>query len=74
MGASTRTVVVIICCAVALSACRAFAQDWPQWRGGNRDAMVTDFNTPEARPPTLANSGQPSGTLWPPDAALRKIW
>src|SRR6266849_3442676 len=31
----------------------AWAQDWPQWRGPNRDAKVTGFNAPKAWPKKL---------------------
>jgi outer membrane protein assembly factor BamB len=30
------------------------AQDWPQWRGPNRDGAVTSFNEPASWPDTLA--------------------
>jgi outer membrane protein assembly factor BamB len=30
------------------------AQDWPQWRGPNRDGAVASFNEPSAWPDTLA--------------------
>lgn len=29
------------------------AQDWPQWRGANRDGKVNDFITPEKWPPEI---------------------
>jgi len=31
-----------------------FTQDWPQWRGVNRDGKVTGFIAPQTLPPTLA--------------------
>ena len=31
----------------------AFAQDWPQWRGQNRDAKVTGFTAPQKWPEKL---------------------
>lgn len=31
----------------------AFAQDWPQWRGQNRDARVSGFEAPATWPETL---------------------
>jgi len=31
----------------------SFAQDWPQWRGDNRDGKVTGFNAPQAWPAAL---------------------
>jgi outer membrane protein assembly factor BamB len=39
--------------ALALSAVSIWAQDWPQWRGPNRDAKVTGFTAPKAWPKTL---------------------
>ena len=30
------------------------AQDWPQWRGANRDGKVNDFTAPESWPPELS--------------------
>ncbi len=30
------------------------AQDWPQWRGANRDAIATDFKAPENWPESLS--------------------
>src|SRR5579872_2110985 len=38
---------------VLLSATYAQAQDWPQWRGTNRDAKVTGFKTPKEWPKEL---------------------
>lgn len=31
----------------------AFSQDWPQWRGANRDGKVTGFDVPKAWPAEL---------------------
>src|SRR5262245_10953682 len=30
-----------------------FAQDWPQWRGPNRDAKATEFKAPKTWPKEL---------------------
>ena len=38
---------------VLVSATCAFAQDWPQWRGANRDGKVTDFIAPQTWPEEL---------------------
>jgi outer membrane protein assembly factor BamB len=35
-----------------------FAQDWPQWRGPNRDGKVAGFVQPAAMPPTLTKGWQ----------------
>jgi len=37
------TTSILIICAMSVS-----AQDWPQWRGTNRDARVTGFNAPRS--------------------------
>src|SRR2546421_2831342 len=37
----------------ALIATCAFAQDWPQWRGANRDAKASDFKAPKTWPKEL---------------------
>jgi outer membrane protein assembly factor BamB len=36
-----------------LVASTVFAQDWPQWRGANRDGKITGFTPPSAWPKTL---------------------
>ena len=40
-------------CVVLAGASGLFAQDWPQWRGANRDGRVTGFNAPQAWPANL---------------------
>lgn len=49
-----RTMIVLASCAVVMSASSALAQDWPQWRGANRDAKVTGFTAPKTWPKELA--------------------
>ena len=39
--------------AIALAASSALAQDWPQWRGPNRDAKAGGFNPPKSWPKEL---------------------
>lgn len=39
--------------ALLLSAAGVRAQDWPQWRGPNRDGKLTGFTAPNAWPKTL---------------------
>ena len=39
--------------AVILAAPAARGGDWPQWRGANRDAKVTDFKVPQKWPKEL---------------------
>lgn len=38
---------VMLGCVILIGASCVFAQDWPQWRGANRDGKVTGFETPE---------------------------
>jgi outer membrane protein assembly factor BamB len=38
---------------VSLGASCLFAQDWPQWRGANRDAKAPDFKAPKTWPKEL---------------------
>ena len=45
--------------AVLLSAL-AFAGDWPQWRGPNRDGKVTGFTPPATWPKALAQKWKTS--------------
>jgi outer membrane protein assembly factor BamB len=44
---------LIVGCVVLLSACSARAQDWPQWRGPNRDNRVAGFTAPKTWPKEL---------------------
>ncbi len=38
---------------ILLSATNSFSQDWPQWRGINRDSKVTGFKAPASWPAVL---------------------
>ena len=40
-------------CALALAASGVLAQDWPQWRGANRDAKAASFTAPKTWPKEL---------------------
>jgi outer membrane protein assembly factor BamB len=42
--------VVMVSCVVLVVAGSVFAQDWPQWRGPNRDDCVSGFTAPQAWP------------------------
>ncbi len=45
---------ILRCCfAVALATQFSFAQDWPQWRGPNRDGVVASFIAPKEWPDKL---------------------
>ena len=48
-----RVLTVIAGGAVLISAGGALAQDWPQWRGPNRDGKVTGFSAPRTWPKEL---------------------
>jgi outer membrane protein assembly factor BamB len=54
MRHSNRTVIVLLSCITATLGSALVAQDWPQWRGANRDAKVTGFNAPATWPKELA--------------------
>ena len=42
-----------VLCVILLSTHGIAAQDWPQWRGPNRDARVSGFSVPKEWPQTL---------------------
>jgi len=44
---------VMMCCVILLIASSVFAQDWPQWRGPNRDGKVSGFAAPQEWPKEL---------------------
>jgi outer membrane protein assembly factor BamB len=44
---------LIVCCIAWISAGGARAQDWPQWRGLNRDAKAASFSAPATWPKEL---------------------
>jgi len=48
---SRKTVLAI--CVVVIGASCAWAQDWPQWRGPDRDGKVTGFTAPQTWPQEL---------------------
>src|SRR5712692_2145167 len=43
----------IVGCVMLLSASGVGAQDWPQWRGANRDAKAEGFKAPQTWPKEL---------------------
>jgi outer membrane protein assembly factor BamB len=53
MRNARRSIVVMLGCLVLISTGRVFAQDWPQWRGPNRDGKVTGFTAPQTWPEAL---------------------
>ena len=48
-----RSLGMMVVYVVLLCAGLVMAEDWPQWRGVNRDGKVTGFNAPRAWPETL---------------------
>ncbi|MHC4648940.1 MAG: PQQ-binding-like beta-propeller repeat protein [Planctomycetota bacterium] len=48
-----RKIVVLAACVFVMMASRGLAQDWPQWRGPNRDGKVSGFAVPEKWPKEL---------------------
>jgi outer membrane protein assembly factor BamB len=53
MNHANRIAAVMVSGSLLLSATCAHAQNWPQWRGPNRDAKVTGFVAPKTWPKTL---------------------
>jgi outer membrane protein assembly factor BamB len=53
MKITNRWIAPIACCAVLFCSVRVFGQDWPQWRGPNRDGKVTGFTAPATWPTQL---------------------
>jgi outer membrane protein assembly factor BamB len=53
MGNANRSIGVIVGCVVLIGAACVFAQDWPQWRGTNRDGKVNGFTAPATWPKEL---------------------
>ena len=53
METANRMTGVVVGCALLCSAHCAWGQDWPQWRGPNRDNKVVGFTEPKAWPKAL---------------------
>jgi len=53
MNDAKRKMVAIAGCLVVMIASCAVAQDWPQWRGPNRDGKVSGFTAPKKWPKEL---------------------
>ena len=60
---ANRSIGVIVGCAVLFTASRVFAQDWPQWRGANRDGKVAGFTAPQTWPQALVAEVENDGGL-----------
>jgi hypothetical protein len=53
MNIAYRTTGVVVGCVLLFGAGATRAQDWPQWRGPNRDSKVTGFTAPKTWPKAL---------------------
>ena len=53
MKTANRTLSMITLCALAAGLQGVRAQDWPQWRGSNRDARAISFTAPKTWPKEL---------------------
>ncbi len=53
MTSAMRRVGIVVGCLTLWSASPGRAQDWPQWRGPNRDAIASGFKAPASWPKTL---------------------
>src|SRR5687768_9708127 len=53
MKQAKRAAVVVVGGSLLIGASVVLAADWPQWRGPNRDATVSDFKAPSAWPKEL---------------------
>jgi len=58
MRSAMRLCGVMVGCLVLIGASCVFAQDWPQWRGPNRDGKATGFAAPQTWPKELAQKWQ----------------
>jgi outer membrane protein assembly factor BamB len=53
MGKSNRLFIALAGFLVLAMTSNVFSQDWPQWRGANRDGKVTGFDVPKSWPAEL---------------------
>jgi outer membrane protein assembly factor BamB len=53
MKIAKRTASLVLSCAVSTVAGALWAQDWPQWRGPDRNAKAAGFNAPKTWPKEL---------------------
>ncbi len=58
-----RSIIGVVAGVILIGAGCLFAQNWPQWRGANRDGKVTGFSVPKDWPKTLTQGWKvPVGT------------
>jgi outer membrane protein assembly factor BamB len=73
-----RTLAVAVCAAVFFSASRASADDWPQWRGPNRDGLSKETGLlkkwPEAGPKLLWQVSDAGGGYSAPAVAGERLY
>jgi len=53
MKDANRSMGVMMACMLLISSAFVSAQDWPQWRGPNRDGKASGFTAPQTWPETL---------------------
>ncbi len=53
MKQPTKSLLSLILIFILCEVCTAFAQDWTQWRGPNRDGKLLNFTVPESWPESL---------------------
>ena len=53
MRNARRLIGAVLCGVILAGATCAMAQDWPQWRGANRDGKVSGFTAPQTWPKEL---------------------
>jgi outer membrane protein assembly factor BamB len=53
MTNANRSIGLMAGCVVLIGAAHVVAQDWPQWRGSDRDGRVAEFAAPETWPGAL---------------------
>jgi outer membrane protein assembly factor BamB len=53
MSHTSRSIAWMVGCTVLFGSALACGQDWPQWRGMNRDGKLSGFTAPAAWPETL---------------------
>jgi len=53
-----KTIILMAAAVALITGHRLLAQDWPQWRGVNRDGKVSGFTAPQAWPTNLTQKWQ----------------
>jgi len=56
MMKANRSIGAMVTVLILVSVTSAFAQDWPQWRGPNRDGKATGFTAPQTWPKELTQN------------------